>query len=444
VTISSNWTGSTRWARNQVSSTGDVRNNVVNVLRNLNGAMAAFMVVNDTSDAALVAAARRSERLAALQREWPYGDLVTRYTPEQHTSPQLFSDATYQLEVTQRAGVAQPLLQSAQVAGMLSAGYIEVSAHCVAKLDTLGRAVYFPYTYARYSVTVRAPDGSRSGWAGVDSADWRTIDAEGVTARALEKCLRSRNPVRCEPGRYTTILEPQAVGEFTKQLVQNFDRMGAENEPLHPFSDRPGFSKLGQRVIDDRITLSADPMDPQAGFVPFDVWSNYSVWTQNQFQLDVYHKATRIERGILTTLAYPREYARKQLGSDAGLPNPGAFRMSVTGQPASLDEMIATTERGLLVTRFDQLLLLELRSVLVRGYTRDGVWLIENGKISKPVKNLVFTESVLGALNNVEQLGVPQRIFNPPVPVFTAHPQPMVVPPLKIRDFSFTALSDAI
>ena len=117
--------------------------------------------------------------------------------------------------------------------------------------------------------------------------------------------------------------------------------------------------------------------------------------------------------------------------------------------------MIASTERGLLVTRFSNLLFLDNPSQLFRGYTRDGLWLIEHGKISKAVKNLVFTESILDALNNVEQLGVPQRVLHERSPSIFAllhefpnklgdMPQPVIVPPLKIKDFSFTALTDAI
>jgi predicted Zn-dependent protease len=94
------------------------------------------------------------------------------------------------------------------------------------------------------------------------------------------------------------------------------------------------------------------------------------------------------------------------------------------------------------VTRFDQVSTLDFTRIILRGYTRDGLWLIENGKISKPVKNLVFTEGAFFALNRVEQLGVPQRVFHPAYG--TAVPHPVVVPPLKIRDFSFTALTDAV
>jgi predicted Zn-dependent protease len=117
----------------------------------------------------------------------------------------------------------------------------------------------------------------------------------------------------------------------------------------------------------------------------------------------------------------------------------------MTGGDTSIDEMIATTERGLLVTRFDQVFVLNPSSYISRGNTRDGLWFIEHGKITKPAINLAFTESPLFALNNVEQLGVPQRVFNPyDTRSWYPKPQPVVVPPIKVRDFSFTSLIDAV
>jgi predicted Zn-dependent protease len=187
--------------------------------------------------------------------------------------------------------------------------------------------------------------------------------------------------------------------------------------------------------VDPRITISADPMDPDLGFPPF------APWGESVTRTEVYHPATWITNGVLTALAYNRQYAVENLAQAVGLPNEGAFRMS--GGETSIDEMITTTKRGLLVTRFDQITLLDLTSLLLRGYTRDGLWLIENGKISKAVKNMAFTESPLFALNNLDQLGVPQRVYHPAMGR-VALPQPVVVPPIKVRDFSFTALSDAV
>jgi predicted Zn-dependent protease len=222
---------------------------------------------------------------------------------------------------------------------------------------------------------------------------------------------------------------------------------GGRSAPLGPFfrseSTRtsPAYTKLGEKIVDERITIRTDPMDPELGFPPFKPTSG-EFWG-DPFVYPVYHAVTWIDRGVLTNLAYDRNYARMYLHQNEGRPNPGGFRMS--GGNTSIEEMIATTKRGLLVTRFDQIMSLDVTSQLHRGYTRDGLWLVENGKITHPVKNLAFTESILFALNKIEQLGPPQRLFHPCDFLWVEDiPQPVVVPPLKISDFSFTALSDAI
>jgi predicted Zn-dependent protease len=453
--IRSSWTGNVRWARNQVSTSGDVHNNAIFVDRNIRGADAGFVLFNTTSERALAAAVRRAERVAMLRSEKRWSDLVDQELEPLPTSPDLFSKATYELDADKRAEAARNLAASAAKAGMLSAGYVAVSAHSIAAIDSLGRSRFFSYTHARYSVTVRDPSGSASGWAGADSHDWARIDGAKLSEIALDKCLRSRPPAVIEPGRYTAILEPQAVCDFVGQLFWvdggAIDRPAAElSNPPGPFSivvgteDSPGWSFIGRKVLDERITISADPADPELGFPPF----NSTMSTAATSFVDrVYHPATWIEHGVLKQLAYDRSYAMRYLGLNTGLPNSGAFRM--TGGTTPIEEMIATTQRGLLVTRFDpSIQQIDGRSQLYRGYTRDGLWLIENGKITKPAKNLQFTESILGALNNVEQLGVPQRTFHPmndggPL-AFLSMPQPVIVPPLKIRDFSFTALSDAV
>jgi predicted Zn-dependent protease len=313
-------------------------------------------------------------------------------------------------------------MESVKSAGMVAAGFVEVSANGRAVIDTWGRSLYYPYTLAQYSVTVRDPKGTGSGWAGVDWSNWNRIDTQTLSNIALEKCLQSRNPVAVEPGRYTVILEPQAVCDLCQYILLNMDRTLAEGG-TGPFAGtKHGETKLGQSVVDERISISADPMDPDLGFPPF---------SQNG---NVYHPVTWIDHGILKELAYYRPYGIRQLGKNSGLPNSYAFRMS--GGTTTIDEMIATTKRGLRVTRFSNTHVVDPDSLLCTGYTRDGLWLIENGKISKPVKNFRFTESPMFVLNSIEQLGIPQRVFHPSAPV--------VVPPIKARDFSFTSLSEAI
>jgi predicted Zn-dependent protease len=188
------------------------------------------------------------------------------------------------------------------------------------------------------------------------------------------------------------------------------------------------------------LTILADPTDPATGFPSFEI--GFPTGRGDAFGgLTVYHPTTWVEHGVLKKLGYSRDRAIDQFGEATGSPNSFSFRM--TGGTTSMDEMIATTKRGLVVTRFDRIQQLDQRSQLYRGYTRDGLWLVEEGKVSKPVKNFAFTESILFALNNVEQLGVPRRVYRPPM-FDLLSPTPAVVPPLKIRDFSFTSLSDAV
>ena len=454
VMIWSKWTGYVRWARNIVSNAGDVRNNVVGVARHLNGAIGAHWG-NDITEPGLVAAARKAERIAALRWERPQSDLVTRLPLEPATTPQLFHDATYQLSADQRAAAAVALAKTAAEAGMLSAGYIAVSAYSMAKLDTLGRSRYCQWTHAQYSVTVRDPTGTGSGWAGLTDYDWSKIDTAALTELALSKCLTSRQPVAIEPGRYTTILEPQAVCDVIGQLVfgnwiltpplgRGNNETKQQTSGPGPFYVKEGESMLGQKVFDERVTIRSDPMDPEVGFPPFEgPW----VGGPDEFsEMPVYHPVTWIEHGILTNLGYGRNRGF-ELGVNTGLPIAGGFRME--GGPTSMAEMIASTKRGLLVTRCDVQATFAKSALMMRGITRDGLWLIENGKISKPVKNLVFTESILFMLNNLEQLGIPQRTFHLSNEQYAlreidGHPQPVIVPPLKIRDFSFTAVDDAV
>jgi predicted Zn-dependent protease len=447
VYLNSGWIGNLRWARNHIISSGDLRDNSVLVVRNVNGASGRSSI-NALDDRHLRLVVRRAERIEEMQHEVAAPFRAGPPFIEGYLKPKIWFDSTYHQDAGERAALMERLVQPAAAAGVLAAGYLQVSAWGRSNMNK-DRLWYYPYTQAEYSVTVRMPDGSGSGWAGVDWSDWDRVNAEKLSQIALDKCLRSRNPVRIEPGRYTTILEPQAVGDLAMRLFSPayLSRLNAEiGDPFttnddpefrknfqSPFQEGPGISKLGQQVIDPRLSVHSDCMDPDLGYPPFD-----NNWI-------VYKPVTWIKNGVLTNLIYGRQYAVEKLGlntngihlwGSGGVT--GSFHMTVQSETASIEEMIATTKRGILVTRFWGIPInaIDERSVLYTGYTRDGLWLIENGKISRAIKNFKFTESPLFMLNNIEQIGTPQRIYNPGYPI--------VVPALKVRDFSFTSLSDAI
>jgi hypothetical protein len=427
LNFDSNWLGFTRWGRNRVSVSGDRNNNTLTIGRSLNSE-GQFLTLNTVDDDVLHMAMQYLEQMI-LQYRREYVDHFQEppFDTRDYLHPTLWFDRTVALDGGPRAQVVQPMLASVGQAGMVSAGYLAVrSAGVAVDRPALKMRLYYPATEAQLSLTVRDPQGTGSGWAGVNWNDWSRVDVTTLSAIALHKCVTSRNPVAVEPGRYTTILEPQAVYDLVHKIMDFLSWPATLANPGYPFYDRAVTikTKIGQQLLDPRLTFRADPMDPDLGFVPFD--SNG----------EPYRPAVWFERGVLTHLAYDRRFAVNQGLGDVGLLNSGCFRLEGSGPTTTVADMISTTKRGILVTRFSDITLIDSSSLLLSGYTRDGLWLIENGKIAKPIKNFQFTGSPLFSLNNVDQIGVPQRVFCPGFAV--------MVPALKVRDFSFTALSDAV
>jgi predicted Zn-dependent protease len=437
VQILSWWQGELRWGRNRVSLASDRRDIRVSISRNV-GVGSGNVSTNQLDDVSLEAAVRAAERGAQLaptvQRPPMTQPPFPRY---ERPATAIWSDATYAMTAEARGEVARALVAPAEAKGMLSAGYMELRAGAKMFVSSLRPAgpwapwdvPYVPWTQAQCSMTVRDPAGTGSGWAGLSSYDWARIDGTALATRALEKCEASRHPVALEPGRYTVILEPQAVADLIDLIPLVREQAEAGHGPWALAVDnvlRLWRTKLGLKVIDERITISHDPMDPELGILP-------QPWMQ---------PVTWFDKGVLTALGYDRSYALEKLNENAAVRGMVGYRMS--GGTTSVEEMIATTKRGLLVTRFSNIRGLDRQSLLATGLTRDGLWLIENGKITKAVKNFRFTESPLFVLNSIEQLGEPVRVFRPVKDPYQAALTPAIVPPLKARDFSFTSTIDAI
>ncbi len=442
VSLLSWWNGELRWARNRMSLAGDRRDLRVIVRRTV-GVGEGNVVTNQVDDASLEAAVRAAERSALLSPRIEHPPAYEPPLPRgEWPEPTTWSDATYSLSTEARGDVARGLVESAEAKGMLSAGYLEVRAGARMAISSLradGAAglwdtPYQKWTQAQCSMTVRDATGTGSGWAGLSDYDWNAIDAKALSERALAKCLASRNPVALEPGRYTVILDSQAVADLMDVFANSLSRQKAEigqgpwalakDEALNLWR-----SKLGLKVADSRITISHDPGDPELGIVPAEPWMEPVTW---------------VERGMLTSLAYDRPYAVEKVNENTARRGMIGYRMS--GGETSVEEMIRTTKRGLLVTRFSNIRMLDGTSLVSTGLTRDGLWLIENGRITKAVKNFRFTESPLFMLNSIEQLGKPVPVFRPVKDPYerNAPLTPAIVPPLKSRDFSFTSTIDAI
>jgi predicted Zn-dependent protease len=313
-------------------------------------------------------------------------------------------------------------LEPARAAGDLkAAGYLEVRARATAIGNNKGLFGYHPFTTANYTLTVRTSDGTGSGWAGAEVNDWAKLDFAALGTHAIEKARASRSPVAVEPGHYTVVMEPQAVGDLV-QLIGYYAGARQADEGRSPFVKPGGGNKIGMKVVDSRVSIISDPFDPDLRGQPFDgdgLPLSRQVW---------------IENGILKHLYYSRFWAKKQNAIATGAPS--TFKM--TGGTTPVEDMIKSTERGVLLTRLWYLREVDPRTILYTGLTRDGTFLIENGKVSHAIKNFRFNDSPLFLLNNVEALGVPVRIGG------TEAGGAIVVPAVKAKDFDFTSLSDAI
>lgn len=447
IQINSNWEGTIRWARNRVSMASNARRVSVNIERHPYLGARGNASTNQIDKVSLEGVVRAAERAGGLA-SWRTSDLTDDSNSSSLPVPdtKIWSDVTDSASDKMRAEIVVALVEGAEDKGFLAAGYSEMRSGQVAMLtqDRFGNKVfgYDAFTNAQCSMTARNAKGTGSGWAGVSSYDWGSVSGRSLAEIALDKCIRSVDPVAIEPGRYTVILEPQALYQLVDPMVsgltsgmQRRDR-AEEGQGNHPFFHAQDValgisrSKLGLKVMDERITIRHDTLDPSLGIVP-------QSYTRDSFTMP-YSPVTYVEKGILMSLAHEKPYAQRALYSDK--PDLPRRSYAIEGSDSSMEEMIASTNRGLLVTRFSNVKLLNQKSILMTGSTRDGLWLIENGAISKSVKNMRFLDSPMFVLNQVEQIGPASPVYT----YFANEPQPALIPSIKSRDFSFVSLVDAV
>ncbi len=421
VSVSSGSSANTRFAVNQISTAGD-NTNVSVTVRAIFGKQAGSATTNRLDDDSLRALVQRAESLARLAPEDP--EMLPELGPQEYLDIPAYARTTAELDPAGRARAVQSITNPAVEAGLVATGYLETNAGSVAIATSRGLFAWSEQTSTALTTTVRTTDGTGSGWAGATHHDWTRINPAELGARAIDKARRSVNPVAIEPGRYTVVLEPTAVGNLV-QLIAGAAQARSADEGRSFFSKPGGGTKIGMKVVDERVTLRSDPRDPDAFGNTF---SGDGLPTQ---------PITWIENGIVRNLAYDRFWAQKQGAQPSAFS--GSLRMM--GGDSSIEEMIASTERGLLVTRLWYIRPVDPRTILYTGLTRDGTFLIENGKVTRAVKNLRWNESPIFMLNNVEAMGTPVRVS---ASESGGPGQAVVVPPLKVRDFTFTSLSDAV
>jgi predicted Zn-dependent protease len=428
VVVTSSSAGNTRFAANQLSTSGDITDTSV-VVESAFGPKHATVNGNDLSEDGIRDMVARSETLAKLAPDDP--EWLPPLGAQEYTPVPAWFDSTAALTAGDRAKAALTALAPARKAGNVNAaGFIVTNAQVTLTANKAGLNAYHRTTSANYTLTVRTADGTGSGWAGADNHDWSAIDFPAVADRALQKAQLARNPVAIEPGRYTVILEPQAVGDLVQLMGFGLNARLAD-EGRSPFAKTGGGNKIGDTVSAPIVTLYSDPTDAQLLSSPFDT---------DGFPLK---RQTWIDKGVLQELAYTRFWAKKQGKPYVGNPFGGrgffgSVPLKLAGGTTSTEDMIKSTDRGVLVTRLWYLRQVDPRTLLFTGLTRDGTFLIEQGKISRAVRNFRFNDSPLFLLNNTEALGPAVRLAG------TEMGGDVVMPPIKAHDFNFTSLSDAV
>ncbi|MDQ2667792.1 MAG: TldD/PmbA family protein [Gemmatimonadota bacterium] len=431
VSINSGARADTRFALNQVTTSGENRDTSVTITALVNG-RSASVTTNRLDEASLAAAAREATEIAKLVPANP--ERMPELGPQEYPSPQA---RTISLpSPAERAQAAKKVTEQARAAGLIATGFIECRAGASALANSKGLFAYDSSAVVTMTATVRTPDGTGSGWACSDGDTFADIDAQRVGAVATDKALKSRGPVAVEPGRYVTILEPTAAGNLIQNIAGAMQARSAD-EGRSFFSKAGGGNKIGMKVVDERVTLLSDPEDSPSTNGGFD---------GDGLPLE---KVVWIENGIVKNLAYDRFWAQKQGvkptraggGGRGGGGGGGGRALRMLGGNTSMAEMIKSTERGILVTRFWYIRPTDPRTISFTGLTRDGTFLIENGKVTHPVKNFRFNESPIFFLNNLESLGPVVRI-NASEALGAGGATYM--PALKVRDFTFSSLSDAV
>jgi predicted Zn-dependent protease len=329
----------------------------------------------------------------------------------------------------ERARAVRQSLDICNKKGVLGSGYIPKVHQTTCSANSKGLFAYYQYAEASFILTVRTKDGTGSGWAGITGVkDTSLIDAVQLTEIASEKALKSQKARALEPGRYTVILEPRPAARFLSLMTGIFSARGAEGPVGNFFSGKErGTTKVGEKVFSEAFTLKSDIGNP--------ILRQSPIGTDGLAARDV----TWVEKGVLRNLYYDRQWATRQKKE----PTPAALNNSLVmeGSDMTVDQMIKSTRRGLLVTFFWYIRPVDQPTLLNTGMTRDGLFLIENGEIAGPVQNFRWNMSPIVGFNNITAVGRA-------VPIHTGEsydgPGTALVPPVRMEDFYMTSVSPAV
>jgi predicted Zn-dependent protease len=410
--------GNIRFALNNVSTSGVV-SDIDLAVQVAFGKRVGTASINEFSDEALARVVRRAEDLARLAPENP--EFIPAVPRQDYRASDTWNAATAAITPENRAEIARASIDPCKAQDLIAAGFLNDGAGFVAFANSNGNFGYQRATNMNYTCTVRTEDGRGSGWVGRSLQDAGQFNVDSDIQIAMRKASASVEAQALEPGKYTVILEPAAAAGLISFMFRFFDARQAD-EGRSFLSKAGGGNKLGEQVYDPRVTFTSDPWHAECPVMP---WDDDGLPRQ---------RMNFVEDGKVTNLNYSRFWADKEGKTAVG--SPGNLIMS--GGTKSISDLVRETERGILVTRTWYIRMVDPQTVLLTGLTRDGTFYIENGELKYPLKNFRFNESPVIMLNNIDELGRPVRVAGDESSLS------MMIPPMRLRDFTFTSLSDAV
>lgn len=412
--------GNVRFALNNVSTSGVV-DNVELAVQVAYGKRVGIATINQFDDASLERVVRRAEELAKLAPE--NEEFMPALEKQTYATTPSYDESIANITPEYRAKVAADSIAPCRTDKLIAAGFLADGVTFSAFANSKGNFGYQKATSLDYTCTVRTEDGSGSGWVASNVGSAPQFDAGAAIRTGIAKAKGSAGARALEPGKYTVILEPAASSGLITFMMFGFDARQAD-EGRSFLTKKGGGNRLGEKVFDERVNIHADPADPDVPVLP---------WDQEGLPRG---KVSIIDKGKVAYLQYSRYWAKQKKAEVSGMPG----NLIMAGGSKSTEDLVKSTQKGVLVTRTWYIRMVDPQTVLLTGLTRDGTFYIENGEIRYPIKNFRFNESPVIMLNNVEELGKPVRLSGG----FGQVPLLMMVPPMKIRDFTFTSLSDAV
>jgi len=351
----------------------------------------------------------------------PDPDLLPLASPAPYRDIPRRCDSAANATPDERARAVAEAIHVVEAAGQIAAGAYSTGEGAFALFNSRGVSAWHSESHARFSITAMAPDSS--GWAKASACDRDRIDPAGLARIAADKATKSAAPGEVPPGRYTVILEPAAVLDLAGQMFADFSAT-AIRDGRSFLTDR-----LGKKIFGDNITIQDDFAHPQQSGPAFD-----SEGTPKR-------TLTLVDRGVVREITYSRQ-AASLAGVEPtghGLPLPNEFgevpaNIVFEGGGASVEQMIASTDRGILVTRLWYIREVDPYEKIFTGMTRDGTFLVEGGRITAGLRNFRFNQGLIEMLSNVETL-------SPAIRASGEESADMVVPAMKVRDFNFTEVT---